>query len=353
MYWKDTGGVEKVFTLCARDIKANALFKNSQRHFVSRVMGIEDFSMLGPLDILALEQHTQQQPEQEIQISGNKRGRKRKLPIVQPMAPLPATVVEPQQLSTIAEASTVSELDIPRDANDASSADQPDDVHSLQLPSGVEAPSCDGNLPDAGEDEQQQLHHHQDTLMPPPATPGYSGIGMESPNHSASGLPIGSLPSIPMTPGGLAHGGLTPLPHGDLSSLNLPDGSGLTPMNLAHGGMTPSDLQHGDYNPHHHGPGGFTPAGLDHGGMTPHHAIENMESIPNLPADQVSSILNGTGMENLGYDGGFEDPAIMEPAAVVGTRGGGGGMSERVANDWNDDYDFPPSVGPAVSFSFS
>lgn len=361
MYWKDTGGVEKVFTLCARDIKANALFKNSQRHFVSRIMGIEDFSMLGPLDILALEQHTQQQPEQEIQISGNKRGRKRKLPLVQPITLSTQqqlqqeAVVEPQLPTIAEEVSTVSEMDLARDVNDAS-VDNQQDIHSLQMQSGIEAPSCDENLPDNGaHDADQQQLEHQDTLMPPPATPGYSGIGMDSPNHTGNGLPIGSLPSIPMTPGGLAHGGLTPLPHGDLSSLNLPDGSGLTPLNLAHGCMTPSDLQHGDYHPS--GPGGFTPAGLDHGGMTPHHAIENMESIPNLPADQVSSILNGTGMENLGYDGAFEDAS-----GVIGTGSGGGagsgtasggqrgGVSERVANDWNDDYDFPPSVGPAVSF---
>lgn len=77
-------------------------------------------------------------------------------------------------------------------------------------------------------------------------------------------------------------------------------------------------------------------SGLDHGMiMTPQHpSIDQIESIPNLPVDQVSSILNGTAMDgfaNMGYDAG--------PS----------GMSERIANDWTDDYDFPPSVGAPVS----
>lgn len=336
MYWKDTGGVEKVFTLCARDIKASVMFKNSQRHFMSRVTGVEDFSMLGPVDVLALEHHQPQSTDPDaapIVAGGAKRGRKRKLP-------LPAIVEQPPaQLPTIAELSSVSELDLARDVNESAADARAPSINVATNP--ADAPSCDENLAVGG------IQH--DSLMPPPATPGYPG--MESPNHSAAGLPIGSLPSIPMTPGGLAHGGLTPLPHGDYTPLSMPDG-GLTPLNLTHGGMTPGDLQHGDYatagpnDLHHHVGGGFTPAGLDHGGMTPHHAIENMESIPNIPADQVSSILNGTGMENLGYDGGFDDGAGTAPVAQARA----GGMSERVANDWNDDYDFPPSVGPAVCY---
>lgn len=92
--------------------------------------------------------------------------------------------------------------------------------------------------------------------------------------------------------------------------------------------MTPVSL-HGDYS------GAFTP--LD-SMMTPQHpSIDQIESIPNLPVDQVSSILNGTEMDgfaNMGYD----DHHI-----------GGAGMSERIASDWNDDYDFPPSVVAPVS----
>jgi cohesin complex subunit SCC1 len=54
-------------------------------------------------------------------------------------------------------------------------------------------------------------------------------------------------------------------------------------------------------------------------------------SLPNLNAETVSSILDGNGemdnqFANMGYD--------ASP---------GGGISERIANDWHD-YDYPPSV---------
>lgn len=97
---------------------------------------------------------------------------------------------------------------------------------------------------------------------------------------------------------------------------------GMTPL----GGMTPGGM-HGDYLP------------LDI--MTPHHGIDQMESIPNLPLDQVSSILNGPGMDGFS-NMGFDDGPMAGPSS---------GMSERIASDWNenDDYDFPPSVGAHVS----
>lgn len=154
----------------------------------------------------------------------------------------------------------------------------------------------------------QQLTANGSTLMPPPATPsGHSIVQPDAitPAHSEPGAHPPSIDSdipIPFTPGD--HVGMTP-------SLNL---SGMTPVGL-----------HGDYplaemmTPHHHG-------------------IDQLESIPNLPADQVSSILNGTGMDafaNMGFDEGQNNS---------------GGMSERMGNDWNDDYDFPPSVGAHVSF---
>ena len=91
-------------------------------------------------------------------------------------------------------------------------------------------------------------------------------------------------------------------------------------------------------------PGMQTPSHL--GGMTPMHhgldennpmlsdpALNNLDSIPNLNADTVSSILNDEGLDhfaNMGYD------AQASPS---------GGISERIANDWNEDYDFPASVG--------
>lgn len=87
---------------------------------------------------------------------------------------------------------------------------------------------------------------------------------------------------------------------------------------------------------HHHQPpeitplapslGGLTPSGLDHGGMTPNHVIEHIDSIPNLPVDQVSSILNA-GYTNLGYN---DNQSALD---------------DKISHDWDGDYDFPASVG--------
>lgn len=101
-----------------------------------------------------------------------------------------------------------------------------------------------------------------------------------------------------------------------------------TPLGLSHGGLTPL---HGDFS-------AFTP--LDHHSiMTPQHSsLEQIESIPNLPVGEVSSILNGAEMDDFA-NMGYSDGGAMES-----------GMSERIANDWNDDYDFPASVGPTVSY---
>lgn len=225
---------------------------------MSRSTPIEDFSMLGPADALALDQ-IQEQPQTTLQtpepIVAGKRGRKRKLP---------------QQ-----------------DAN----------VTASELVTARQAPF--------EEDVSQVLDSTQQSMMsmPPPQM-----LEMPSPHPVDTDL---SMPRYDLTP-------------------SLPDGFA-TPMGLSHGGLTP---MHGDFS-------AFTP--LDHHGiMTPQHSsLEQIESIPNLPVDQVSSILNGAEMEdfaNMGYsDGG----------------GMGSGMSERIANDWNDDYDFPASVGPAVSYTIS
>lgn len=242
---------------------------------------------------MALDQYHDQEP------ITNKRGRKRKLAQPEP------------------EISTVPEVSVIRDAGEPAVP-----IHSIDnlLPDNLSA---------------------NNSLMPPPATPGFPDLSgslvMPSLGMTPGGLLHGSL-----TPGSLHHGGMTPshLDHGGMTPLNLQHG-GMTPLNLPHGGLTPTGLQHGDFSSgdlHH---SAFTPAGLDHGGgMTPHHGIENLESIPNLPADQVSSILNGTGMENLGFSNmGYDENATPR----------GGGMSERVNSDWNDDYDFPPSVGAHVS----
>uniref|UniRef100_A0A6B2E8Y9 Putative dna repair protein rad21 n=1 Tax=Phlebotomus kandelakii TaxID=1109342 RepID=A0A6B2E8Y9_9DIPT len=241
MFWKETGGVEKLFALPSRDIPARSLFKNYQRNLVSRAIDLEDFSVLGPAEVLALEQQRPEEPEVPA-----KRGRKRKqVPEVEP--PTPALSEPDMARENLPFDQTASSLNVARSSE------------------------CDPSL------------------MPPPPTPSMHHIS--SPTGAMGPL----TPGLPMTPGML-----------------LPPGLSMTPAGL-----------HGDLG------------GLDHGGITPHHAIENMESIPNLPADQVSSILNGTAMDNMGFTNmGYEGHTTPRT-----------GMSERVPNDWNEDYDFPPSVG--------
>lgn len=96
MYWKETGGVEKLFALPSRDIRARELSKNYQRNLTSRSTGVEDFSMLGPPDALALDQY-QEQPQVILQTPEpavpGKRGRKRKVPEIS-QTDLPRQTIE-------------------------------------------------------------------------------------------------------------------------------------------------------------------------------------------------------------------------------------------------------------------
>lgn len=231
MSWKETGGVEKLFGLPAREIPARCLFLNYQRNLTSRTIDLEDFSVLGPADVLALEYQRPESPKQ--------RGRKRKQP--------PVAV---------------------------------NDLHSQS----VQQQEASLPEPDFVRDQSELLH---------------AGLELRSELHAAD--------AAAMMPG-------TPSMH----HLNSPSsGSHLMASGL---GQLPGDLHH------------LTPAGLCHGGMTPHHTFDNMESIPNLPADQVSAVLNGS-LDNYGFDGGNNSP-------------GGGGLSDRVANDWHDDYDIPITSAP-------
>lgn len=292
MYWKEIGGVEKLFALPARHLPARCLFKIFQNKLVSRPIGIEDFSILGPADVLALEQNqlaVQQSQPEEPESPISKRGRKRKQ----------AAAASAVATNLFDQSIPVAEQTLP----------EPEPIRDLGLTPVPETPLIDiHGGSDAGDlCDQTLINHtldgndphqlHNDTLMPPPPTPGggLNHFGSPSQSMMLSGLQtpnLTSTSSIPMTPGNLSHG--------------------MTPLH----------------------DGGFTPSALDHGGITPHHSIEHMESIPNLPADQVSSILNGSEMENyanMGYDG-HGSPGRVD-------------MSERIANDWNEDYDFPASVG--------
>lgn len=74
MNWKETGGVEKLFALPSRLLPARSLSKIYQLNLLSNSGIIEDFSILGPPEILALEQNTLA----ALPDTPSKRGRKRK-----------------------------------------------------------------------------------------------------------------------------------------------------------------------------------------------------------------------------------------------------------------------------------
>jgi cohesin complex subunit SCC1 len=302
MYWKETGGVEKLFALPARDLPARCMSKVYQRHLHSRSTNVEDFSMLGPMEVLALEQ-----PQQQEAVEGSpigKKSRKRKqgqenIPPQEAVAPLQLEQPEPycpvdQSLGPahdFAPPETPGNLRFGDDQPDMSQFSEAEPIRSSEA--------------------MQQMIGGQTPHMDMPATPGYDQYSSASPMHSMMGMP-------PPTPGHLD----------EMPNLSM----------MAHGGA-------------------FTPGGLDHGGITPHHTLEHMDSIPNLPADQVSSILDGPDMNtnvyaNMGFDAAGAEPASPLPAPDMLHHDdqdhhshGQLGMSERIANEWTEDYEFPPSVG--------
>ncbi|KAH8351714.1 hypothetical protein KR084_008548 [Drosophila pseudotakahashii] len=76
MYWKETGGVEKLFSLPSRSIPARSLLTNYNRQLFSHSTFFEDFSSVAPTEILALELYAQE--TENSLIIFNKKGRKRK-----------------------------------------------------------------------------------------------------------------------------------------------------------------------------------------------------------------------------------------------------------------------------------
>ncbi|XP_055908720.1 double-strand-break repair protein rad21 homolog isoform X2 [Eupeodes corollae] len=288
MYWKETGGVEKLFSLPSRDIPARGLFANYTRHIVSRLGVLEDFSMLGPADLLALDQI--QQEHESPTTAASKRGRKRKGAIQAEVVAAPTLMPPPPPAI------------VPADETLTHSLAEPDLVRDAELNPRVSAVSLEFN--------------QNDSLMPPPPTPGFDSL--RSPGHM---FPMPELSGLdPMTPLG---------------------GVPMTPGNLPHGIV---DI-HDDF---HHS--GLTPADLHHGGMTPHHSsMENIDALPNLPVDQVSSILNEAEnmpdtstdnvadnmADNMADNLDLGDLTLVAPA----------NKSADLASEWNTDYEFPQSVG--------
>ncbi|XP_063386345.1 double-strand-break repair protein rad21 homolog [Cydia fagiglandana] len=259
MHWKETGGVEKLFTLPARPIPSRVLFKKYQRNMTLRSEGGEEGDAKSP-----------EHPEPARRM----RKRRHDESMLPPDTPAPAPDLEP-----------------------------PTPVPQEYEPS-VEPAQAGYQTPRSEVDEAPQTPGMLSALGPP-LTPG--GLGPLTPGTLLQGgITPGGLPHGGLTPGGLPHGGLTPgqsrfcwggitpsgLPHGGLTPGGLPHGgltpgqsrfcwvgchtaaamsvlSCLTPGTLLQGGITPGGLPHGGLTPGGLPHGGLTPGGLQHGGMTP------------------------------------------------------------------------------------
>lgn len=298
MYWKDTGGVEKVFTLCSRDIKARVLFRNNQRHFQLRAYHLDDFSQLGPADVLALDQHQQQEA------ADGRRGRKRKLAALlespqAPATPAPAAAALPVDEVTPLMSQTV---DDSVERFDGSLAGQ-----SINFPAGDQSGEPAGLHSLVGGCEEPPLI--DDSSM---ALRNADGSLMAVPELPDDVLPRLSDSMMPLAP-----------PVG-LDGTYMDDRPDETPGYSAdYGGA--ADIQSPAYAPSYGGD------------VTPHHTlVDHLDTIPELPADQVQSIL--------GDDGDFGESAA---AAVAAAGTDAPTVSEQLANDWSDD--FPPEVATHVS----
>lgn len=311
MYWKDTGGVEKVFALCSRDIKARVLFRNNQRHFQLRAYHLDDFSQLGPADVLALDQHQQQEAaDAAAAAAGGRRGRKRKLAALQESpqagaasAAIPADEAVPLLSQTV---------DDSVERFDGSLAGQ-----SINFPAGALVRGGDQSgepaamlslagcvdLPPAIDDSSMALRQADGSLMAVPE------------------LHDDVLPRLSDS--------LMPLAAGDgLDDAYMEGRPDETPGYSAdYGGA--ADIHSPAYAPSYGG------------GVTPHHTmVEQLDAIPDLPADQVQSIL--------GDDGDFGESSTAAATAAAAAAGPEvPSVSERLANDWSDD--FPPEVATHVS----
>ncbi|XP_034099245.1 double-strand-break repair protein rad21 homolog [Drosophila albomicans] len=248
MYWKETGGVEKLFALPSRTIPARVLLNNYNRQLLSHSTPLEDFSNIAPMDVLALELYAHEGESSLIIV--NKKGRKRKNDAsANPIAELAADTTLTQSLAA------------------------PELIREQEKSLALSTVSLD-----IGAKEQDSIAPQNDATI---------FDDMRSPAL----LTLNELENF--------------------SNLNeLP--------------LTPRDGHHDMGDDFHHGD--MTPAGLDHGQLTPHHGgIGDIDCIPNLPPDQVSSILNETEERPISDVNNFNKTC-------------------EISTDWND-YDFPPSVG--------
>ncbi|XP_069700024.1 double-strand-break repair protein rad21 homolog isoform X2 [Periplaneta americana] len=321
MHWKETGGVEKLFALPGRPIPARALSKIYQRHLTSKAAENYDFGLIGDEneEDLALEQVKEGEGEvQEIIIGGKRILRKRKLPehedvtvskkLAEQQAELPQDPVDLQQFIA------PTPLPLVPPATPQTYLPPPTPLQP-EVPVPVPDMSVLGAVPEVLEQAPTPV-----PLLPPP-TPGIP------PPPPTPGLPPPTPGLPPPTPGMIPP--TTPAPPTPL------------PMDVEMP-QIPPDQVHSLLEQHEQP---IVPP------MTPvaQQPLATVEQVPpqtpapmqQLPEEQLPHMenmgydLNNPLMANMGYDD--QHPPAQTPGAI----------SERgVATPWNEDYEFPASVGP-------
>lgn len=322
MHWKETGGVEKLFTLPARPIPSRVLFKKYQRNMTLRSEAEEGEAARSPdpaepaRRLPRKRRHDESMLPPETPAPSHTADLEPPTPVPQEyepsvgLAPGAGGGLTPGALSALLQAGLT-----PAGLAHGGLAHGGMTPAGLQHGDSQQVDFSSGGLTPAG------LHHGGMTpgLLESGMTPGglvHGGLTPAGLHHG--GMTPGGLDHGGMTPAGLQHGGMTPaglqhsgmtpggLQHGGMTPAGLQHG-GMTPAGLQHGGMTPGGLQHGGLTPaglHHGGMtpaglqhGGMTPAGLQHGGMTPggvqhgallQHGMEQLPMMPQLGADHVS-----------------------------------------------------------------
>uniref|UniRef100_A0A1B6CP11 Rad21/Rec8-like protein N-terminal domain-containing protein n=1 Tax=Clastoptera arizonana TaxID=38151 RepID=A0A1B6CP11_9HEMI len=337
MHWKETGGVEKLFALPGRNIPARALFKNYQRHLTSRAVPNDDYGILGDgeKDQLLLEQVKDSNEEQIVEPSAPaRRGRKRKQVDVDEFADIEEKVQTVDEMQTIPETPRPDHMsmDLGADTSGPMSVAPPTPYMS-NGPMSV-APATPMPMSVAPPGTPMPM-----TPMPllPPGTPMPLPPGTPMPMDHLSINPMSVAPATPMPIGGpmsvgplsldqahSKHGPGTPFSiDGSIPQLPPDQVSSLLEQTLAPPATPLNDQQQGHLS-----------AALDATGPHDHHTSPVPPQTPymeNLGYNQQENPL----MANMGYD--EHHPPATTPGAV----------SEKGPNTpWGDDYDLPVSVGP-------
>jgi len=323
MHWKETGGVEKLFALPGRPIPARALSKIYQRHLTSRAAENYDFGVTGDEneEDLALEQVKDAEGEVQVEVTvGGKRViRKRKL-------------AEHEDV-TVNKKLAEQQGDLPQDQVDLQQFIAPTPLPPPPTPQQFippptpQQPLLQSEVPDMAVLGAETLESAQLAGMVP--TPAPTAAPLLAPPTPGIPPPTPGLP--PTTPGLVPPA--TPMPPTPL------------PMDVEMPQLPP-DQVHSLLEQHEQSlvpPVTPAPQSLSQQPVTA--AIEQAQpqtqvSLQQLPEEQLPH------MENMGYDAnnpmmanmGYDDqhPPAQTPGAI----------SERgVATPWNEDYEFPASVG--------